>query len=295
MDNATLIHKKIWSLQSVLVLVGTAACNITMTMMMPIMPMYLGKLGLAISLAGVVVGVFTFAALISSRPLWGKLLDAHSRKLVFVLGGALATVMCFSYQFANGIALLFVMRIIHGVGYAAVTNATGTIAADLMPPERRSAGAPERRSEGLGYYGVAFAASLALGPALALQIVHSSDIVTCFMAAAAIAFIGLLSSLLIGKAPTPSLAHQTRKAEHGSRKASMIEHSALPASIVMLLVALNYSAVVTFIPSYAISQGIHSISIFFVVYAATLLVCRVSIGKYTDRHGLPGVLLPARF
>lgn len=283
MKNETLTNtKKIWSPQFVLVLVGTAACNITMTMMMPIMPMYLGKQGLAASLAGVVVGIFTFAAL-TSRPLWGKLLDAHSRRLVFVLGGALATVMCFAYQFANGIALLLAMRIVHGFGYAAVTNATGTIAADLMPPERRS--------EGLGYYGVAFAASLALGPALALQIVHSSDIVTCFMAAAAIAFIGLICSLAIQDAK-PALVHQMKKAEHGNRKLSMIEQSALPASVVMLLVALNYSAVVTFVPSYAISQGLGGISVFFVVYAITLLICRVFIGKYTDRHGLTGVLLP---
>jgi predicted nucleic acid-binding protein len=110
--------------------------------------------------------------------------DVYSRKTVLLVGGALIAVMCFSYGFANGLTLLIIMRVVHGIGYAAATNATRTIAVDLVPPARRS--------EGLGYFGVAFVASLALGPALSIQIVNMSNIYTCFLAAGFIALVGLL-------------------------------------------------------------------------------------------------------
>lgn len=274
--------EKIWSRQFVFVLVATFVCNITMTMMMPIMPMYLKKLGQAMSLSGIVVGVFTFAALLC-RPLWGKLLDVYSRKAVLVVGCALIALMCFAYRFADGIALLLVMRIIHGIGYAAATNATGTIAADLVPPARRS--------EGLGYYGVAFAGSLALGPALSLQIVNTLDLYAVFLAAGCFAVVGLLLALPIQKTrPVHSAPIQT--AGHAAQKQSILEMSAIPASLVMALVAFDYSAVMTFVPSYSMSLGLGGMSLFFLLYAVTLLLCRLFIGKYTDQHGMLSVLVP---
>ena len=93
---------------------------------------------------------------------------------------------CFFYRLVTIIGVWLLIRVIHGIGYSASTNATGTIVADIVPKERLA--------QGIGYYGFVTAASLALGPAAALLIFHSTDIKTAFAIAAAIAAFGLVAS-----------------------------------------------------------------------------------------------------
>lgn len=278
----------IWTLPFVLVLLVTIAANITMTMMMPLMPIYLKQMGQTTSLAGVAVGVFTFAALLC-RPFWGRLLDSWSRKGVLVAGIALTAAMCFGYVWAGGLALLLLVRVVHGIGFAAATNATGTIAADLLPHARRS--------EGLGYFGVTHAASMALGPALALQIVHRSSLTSAFLTAGALAVGGLLCALALrtpppARAAAPASAAAAHGAAQGAgRSSSWLEKSALPASVAMALVAFNYAAVMTFVPSYTLSLGLGGMSAFFLVYALTLLATRLLIGRDAEKRGVTRLLV----
>lgn len=92
--------------------------------------------------------------------------------------------------------------------------------------------------------------------------------------------------------PAVVAAPHAQSAHAAGSKASIIEQTAIPASILMALVAVNYSGVMTFASSYAFSVGVEGASIFFLVYAVTLLLCRVFVGKYTDQHGMTSVLLP---
>jgi Major Facilitator Superfamily. len=248
-----------------------------MTMMMPVIPMYIEKLGAAKSLSGVVVGVFTFTALFC-RPFWGKLIDTWSRKIVTIAGCIFAAAACFSYHLAESVALLLLIRIIHGIGFSAVTNATATMAADMVPAERRS--------EGLGYYGAAFAASLALGPALSMKIYNSLSMSAVFTIAGIIMLAGLLFAAFTGRVK--------ESAGYGNKNAkqSVIEITALPDSVLMAIIAFNYVAVMTFVPSYAISLGLGSMSSFFLIYSAALILCRTFVGKFTDKHGMNVVIIP---
>ena len=104
---------------------------------------------------------------------------------------------CFFYRFVTIIGVLLLIRVIHGIGYSASTNATGTIVADVVPKERRA--------QGIGYYGFVTAASLALGPAAALLMFHSTDIKTAFAIAAVIAAFGLLASCFLSYEKQPAL------------------------------------------------------------------------------------------
>ena len=63
---------KLWSMPYALTLVAICVVSITMTFFMPLLPIYIEMIGGNLSLAGLVVSIYTIAALIS-RPFFAIL------------------------------------------------------------------------------------------------------------------------------------------------------------------------------------------------------------------------------
>jgi MFS family permease len=281
------MEERIWTVPFFLVLFITFSFNITMTMMMPILPLYLAAQGDIA--AGAAVGIFTFAAL-ASRPFFGKLLDSKSRTFVLILGSIIIVLSSAAYRLMelSGAALvvLMIIRIVHGAGYSAGTNATGTLAADCIPSVRRG--------EGLGYYGVVFAASLALGPALALQIFQNTrgNFNAIFMTMAGITLFGLVLTVILGRllGTKQTAGKEFKSPGRKAKTISIIEKTAIPGSVTMIFVSFAYSAVMSFLAKYSMSLNLGNMSIFFLCYAGTLFVTRIFIGQYIDKHSMYKVL-----
>lgn len=276
---------KLWNQPYLLTLVEICVASLTMTFFMPLLPIYIKMIGGNISLAGLVVSIYTFVALIS-RPFFAILIDRYGRKSILLIGLALILVGCFLYSLVALIGLLLVIRVVHGMGYSATTNATGTIAADVIPAARRG--------QGFGYYGFVMTASLALGPAAALMIFKSSDIKMAFTVATVIAAIGMVVAFFISYERKPGLQPvASNQAPRGKMNLGVgYEKTALPASLVMLFVAFAYSGIVTFLPSYAGTLGIENISLYFIVYAVVLLITRLIVDWITKTRDISIVLLP---
>ncbi len=269
---------KLWTKPYVLTLCSVFTLSITMTIFMPLIPIYIKQIGADATLTGLIVSVYTFSALLF-RPLFAVLIDKYDRKPFLVFGLVLILAACFSYRFAVAIGVLIMLRVVHGVGYGAASNSASTIIADIVPPQRRG--------QGIGYFGFVTAASLALGPAIGLLITHAFDIKTAFLCAAVIAAMGLIASGFISYSKPAAPAGQMKPRQHGG-----YEKSALPAALVMLLVAFAYSSVMTYLPAYAASIGIESISSFFVVYAVVLLLTRLCVDRITKNREISVVLIP---
>src|SRR5699024_914105 len=94
--------------------------------------------------------------------------------VIFVISGG-------SYAFIISIGVLVIMRIVQGIGWGFSTTATSTIATDLVPPERRG--------EGLGYFGLSGNLALAFGPALGLTLVGIISFTSLFLISAALGFV----------------------------------------------------------------------------------------------------------
>ena len=90
-------------------------------------------------------------------PLWGRISDRVGRRpiLIFGLLGSAASYLVFAY--AGTLAVLFLSRIMAGVGGATVPVAQAYIT-DITPPERRAGN--------LGLIGAAFGLGFIFGPAL---------------------------------------------------------------------------------------------------------------------------------
>src|SRR5699024_2373341 len=130
-------------------------------MTLPTIPIFVNELGGSDQLIGVIVGIFTFSALLL-RPYAGHALESKGRGKVYLLGLILFVFSVGSFGLITSMGVLVIMRIVQGVGWGFSTTASSTIATDLIPPKRRG--------EGMGYFGLSGNLALAFGPALGVTL-----------------------------------------------------------------------------------------------------------------------------
>lgn len=136
-------------------------------MIVPLAPFYVLRLGrggvdvgvfhLAESdLVGLLAGMFTLAQLISA-PMWGRFSDRHGRRptlLVALLASAVSYVV---FGFADSLWLLFLSRLVQGIGGGTVGVIQAYVADSVEPAQRARA---------LGWLSAATNLGVALGPVI---------------------------------------------------------------------------------------------------------------------------------
>jgi MFS family permease len=249
-------------------------------MLMATLPLYAKELSGSNVLAGMMITSLTISALIF-RPVFGPLIDTRGRKLILVTGAVLFVVVSLSYQFAQTVLLLILLRLVNGIGFSAHTSAAGTIISDLTPKARLS--------EGIGYYGISVIVGTAIGPALGLYFAKAAGYSTLFLVVFFFWLLALIISLFINyeKKVPKSPDHAARKKE------KFVERTAILPSLIMFFVCLTFGAVITFLPSFGVAREIVGIGAFFTVYSITVLISRLMTGKIADRHGFRIVLVPS--
>lgn len=240
-------------------------------MTLPTIPIFVNRMGGSDQIIGIIVGVFTFSALIF-RPYAGHALESKGRGIVYLFGLALFVVSVGSFGFITGMTMLIIMRIIQGIGWGFSTTASGTIATDLIPPKRRA--------EGMGYYGLSGNIALSFGPALGLTL---ADIITFKQLFLFIACLGLIAFIL-------SVNIRFKKVEESPHKTQVarfdiLEKTAINPSIILLFVTLTFGGITTFLPLYAAEKSVGGIQLYFVFFALFVIFSRVFAGKLYDKKG----------
>ena len=245
-------------------------------MTLPVIPLFVDKLGGNDQLIGIVVGLFTFSALLL-RPFAGHALESKGRGFVFLTGLGIFVFSIGSFGFAKGLAFLFIMRIVQGIGWGFSTTASGTIATDLIPAERRG--------EGMGYYGLSGNLALAFGPTLGLALVGVISFKQLFLISA---FFGLIALLLSSKIRYK----QVEKQSVPLKKWDFYEKSALPPSLLLFFITVTFGGIASFLPIYSAQKGISGIEWYFLLYAIALMLSRTFAGKIYDQKGHQAVFIP---
>lgn len=240
-------------------------------MTLPTLPLFVKELGGSDQIVGLVVGVFTFSALLF-RPFAGHALETRGRKVVYLFGLSLFVLSVGAFAFATSIFMLIMMRILQGVGWGFSTTASGTIATDLIPPKRRG--------EGMGYFGLSGNLALALGPALGLSLVGLISFTQLFLIAAFMGLVALLLSLLIHYKKVEESPDKTTTV-----KFDIFEKTAINPAILLFFVTLTFGGIATFLPLYALEKSVEGIPLYFVVYAIFLMTSRLVAGKIYDERG----------
>ncbi|GBG55360.1 MFS transporter [Sporomusaceae bacterium FL31] len=249
-------------------------------MLMATLPIFVQHIGGSKMLAGIIGGMLTLTGF-ATRPFFGGLLDKKGRKLILLAGIVLLLAVTALYHATTSMVMIFILRIIQGLGWSAASTSTSTIAADLVPVARRS--------EGMGYFGVSSSLAMAIGPALGLYLVEQFSYSSLYAVATIFVALSLIISISSSYLNRDSVSKQPGK-DFG--KSKLIEKTALEPSILIFLISTTYAGIVTFIPSYAAYKGIEGIGSFFIVYAFALLMTRAFSGKAADRIGTTKVVVP---
>lgn len=240
-------------------------------MTLPTIPIFIKELGGSDQYIGIIVGIFTFSALLF-RPYAGHALETRGRGLIYLFGLSLFILSVGSFGFVTGIGFLIIMRIVQGIGWGFSTTASSTIATDLIPTKRRG--------EGMGYYGLSSNIALATGPALGLALVGKVSFTTFFLIAAGFGLIAFLLSLNI----------RFKKVDESPDKTSVVrfdvfEKTAVNPSIVLFFITLTFGGIASFLPLFAAERGVSGIEWYFVFYAIFVMVSRIFSGRLYDKKG----------
>lgn len=270
--------EKIWTKDFVLIVFANFFIFLGFQMTLPTIPLFVEQLGGNDQLIGVVVGIFTFSALLL-RPIAGHALETKGRGFVYLIGLAIFVLSVGSFGFLTSIALLFVMRVVQGVGWGFSTTASGTIATDLIPPSRRG--------EGMGYYGLSGNLALAFGPALGLALTNGSLSFQFFFLICA--GLGLIAFLLSSRISYKKVKPQPKKT---NAKLDLYEKSSLRPSMLMFFLTVTFGGIASFLPLYTAKEHIGGIQWYFLLYAIALMVTRTFAGQLYDRKGHQAVYIP---
>ncbi len=243
-------------------------------MVQPVLPRYVrDELGGSGAEVGLAVGAFAVTAALL-RPVAGRIGDRFGRRVLILGGAAVAGLSHLGYGVGRNLWVLVAMRLVTGVGEAAVFVGAATTAQDLAPPDRRG--------EATSYFSIAIYGGLALGPPLGEAIRHDHGTTFVWLAASAACGLAVLLALRTPRGPT---LVTDPEADGLGRRRRFLQPDAIGPGIVLALGVTGYAGFATFVPLYVDQVGLDEAGTVLGVYAVIVLVIRIAGARLPDRLG----------
>lgn len=255
--------------------------------LLTVLPIYIMKdLGGTVKEAGLALTLFLVSS-IAVRPFSGLIVEKLGKKIAFRGSELLFVLLAFSYLFADSMWALLLIRFIHGIWFSILTTVTVPIANDFIPDRRKG--------EGMGYFVMSTNLAVVFGPLIALTVLQFTDFKMLFALLTAVISLGFIFCLII---PVQQQDKVAFTAETQEKKClgwhDIIETRAIPIGFVALLTAFAYSSIMSFITAYSESKALLAYtSLFFIVFAISMIVVRPWVGKIYDRKGASAVIYPS--
>lgn len=244
------------------------------------------ELGASTAQAGLISGLFIIGTLIG-RFLVGKILNQIGAKKTLILG--LIGFFLFStlYFLKFDVTTLLIVRFMHGFMMGIASTVLGTIIAQIIPSSRQG--------EGIGYYSLSSTLGTALGPFLAISMMMYWSYEAIFGLSSLIALFCVVISFFI---QVPQITTKKISASDEIKPPhwinQYIEPKALPIACVLLLASICYSGVLSFVHFYTKEINlVETASVFFLVYALSIMLSRPFTGPLMDRKGENIIIYPA--
>jgi predicted MFS family arabinose efflux permease len=170
------------------------------------------------------------------------------------------------------------VRLVHGLAQASMFSVLFTVAADLVPAERRA--------EGIALFGISGMIPMAVGGLLGDLVIVDGDYRNLFWITSACAVGGLISSLA---RPETRRGGPSRSVFAAARAPEL-----RPLWFVGTAFAMGLAAYFVFLKTYLLqAPELGTMSMFFGTYAVSAVVLRVLFGWVPERYGMLRVLVPS--
>lgn len=235
--------------------------------------------GASLSTAGFTSGLMVIGCLLG-RFVTGNQISRFGCKPALLVGILLFTISAAGAFWVNSLPLLFVQRLVAGIGIGVAGTATGTLVAYVVPVRLHGFG--------ISIFSLSTALALALGPFLGISIILWCSQKTLMFVNVGISVFCLAVFFCLGQLP-PMLQRRRPALD----LYSYIDPRVVRFSLVALLVCLSYGCIQAFITSFAAERGLSGpSSVFFLCYAVAALGTRPLTGRIFDQHGENIILYP---
>ncbi|WP_168395377.1 MFS transporter [Acinetobacter indicus] len=257
--------------------------------LLAVLPIYImNDLGGTVKEAGLALTLFLVSS-IAIRPFSGLIVEKLGKKLSFRGSELCFVLFAFYYIWIDSMWSLLLVRFLHGIWFSILTTVAVPVASDFIPEARKG--------EGIGYFVMSTNLGVVFGPLIALTTIQFTSFRVLFAVLAVIMAMGFLFCLSLklqddrvkpANLSDPS-ATKPRLSLH-----DIVETRVIPVGLVAMLTALAYSSVISFITAYSeAKQLLAYTSLFFVVFAVSMIVVRPWVGKRYDRKGPSAVMYPS--
>jgi len=259
-------------------------CGFTFTVflslfqLLPTAPFRIIDLGGSTGVAGLFLGMLTYASALSA-PVTGALADRiGKRRMLLITSLAIA---CFSVAYAASRTywIPLVLVFFHGLFWSGLLSASSAYMTEVIPESRRA--------EGIGYWGMSTMLATAVAPAVGLWVYRHGWAWLC----AGTALLNLVMAVIAWHLPSDT-AVAARLSRDRLLGGSLVEWRVVAVTMALFLCSYGYGGITSFVAVMCDQHGITPRSIFFTAFALTVLVTRIFSGRLADRIGHRRFLLP---
>ena len=277
--------QRLWNRSFILCVFNNLFLFIYYFALIAVLPIYImQELGGSIEQAGLALTLFLVSS-ISIRPFSGMLIERIGKKKTIRGAGLLFVLFAGSFLWIDSLWSLLLCRFLHGFWFSLLTTVNVPIVNDFIPEHRKG--------EGMGYFVMSTNLGVVFGPLVALTMIQFASFQALFAVLTLISLIGYLFCLTLNIEDNVKIKPLTQ-AKTPLQLSDIVEVRVLAISVVALLTALAYSSITSFITAYADSKQLLSYaSLFFVVFAVSMIAVRPWVGKFYDRKGPSSVIYPS--
>ncbi|SCW31576.1 MFS transporter, DHA1 family, multidrug resistance protein [Paenibacillus tianmuensis] len=188
----------------VILMVNMFITMVGMGLIIPILPKFMMELGATGREMGYLIAAMGVTQLIFS-PIGGEMSDKYGRKFMIVLGIGVFTLSQLLFGLADQMWLLYVSRMLSGIGAALLTPAMMAYVADIT--------VEEERGKGLGLFSASMSLGIVIGPGIGGFLAEYGLRVPFYVAAAVAGVSVLLSLLFLPETQSREARHLARTSE----------------------------------------------------------------------------------
>ena len=278
---------KIWNPMFLGIFFINLALNFGQQMSNALLPVYAKSTGAPANEIGILSSMFAITALVF-RFVAGPAMNSFTRKKLVAMSMTIMGVAYLGFAMAPHIApilgvdtikVMMAFRLFQGIGNAFGNGCCLAIVADTLPRHLFSTG--------MGYYATAQVIAQAISPTVGVFLRDHvpGGYTSVYLIFACLMLISVIMALVLKAAPQTKIPFKLNLD-------NMIAREALIPAIVAFLVGLGFTSINAFMLVYAEERGISGASLFFTVYAVTMLVTRPMIGKMTEKYGFVKIGIP---
>ena len=230
---------------------------------------------------GLAIGAFSVTAVLT-RPFIGRRVDRFGR--VWFLRGApvLVGVSAVALLGARSLPVVIAIRMLQGVAGSSFYTAAATVTTDMA--------LSDSRASYISRFSLFLYAGFAAGPAVGEALIQARGYSTAWLVSLAASAVAVSIVWFVPETKPADLSD-----EPVVKTRRLVHPAAVGPGLVLLTVAVGYTAISSFLPLYSRSIGMGSSGGLYATFAMTILVVRLISGRLADRLGNAKVALPGLF